>query len=180
MKKSERVAEWCDDMLTALRSANVDFDFLSRDTLSRVQSRKAGVHSFDLIRRRTDNLYDRLFLEFEYFDPPNKAELEPLGFTQFGWFLRVQYAINKHSHCAIPCIVEGFYCNLFDLTEYASEYESLLADDGDSYHLSKDEAQFDIKFIDLAALMAATLPSFCRRAITEKIKPQQVEAPDAE
>jgi hypothetical protein len=174
MKENAKVAEWCDELLAALGSANPDFEFLAADLITRRQKRKTTVRYVDLIRRRTDGLFDRVFLEFEYFDPPNNAEIEPLGFTEFGWLLRFQYAINKHTHCAIPCIREGFYCNLFDLTEFAPEYEELLTETRGNYHLGKDETQFAIKFVDLAAFLAISLPLFCESAIAKKIRPQQV------
>ncbi len=173
MKERAKVAEWSDDLLAALGSANSDFDYLDADLLSRSQKRKGTVHYVDIVRRRADGLFDRIVLDFEYFDPPNKTEIEPLGFTEFGWLLGFQYAINKHEHCAIPCIVEGFYCNLYDLTEFSPEHEALLRKGRDNCHLGKDESLFGIKFVDLAAFLAASLPLFCQRAIAQKIKPQQ-------
>jgi len=172
MNTQRDTSDWCDTLLTTMMNAEPSFDFVTETTSKRTGKGSSGVRYYDLHRSRKDGLFDRVFIEFEHLPPYNQDRIAADEVPLYGWIVRFQYAINKNPSCPIPCIVDGFYCNLFDLTEYAPEYEDLISTIG-SYCLGDDKSQFEAKLVDLGAFFGRALPKFCQRAIAEKINPQQ-------
>lgn len=127
------------------------------------------VLTVDKLRTREDGLFDRLFLEFEFFKPESEREIRLAGMREFGWFIHVQYALHRHRECPIPCIVDGGYCNLFDLTEYVEMDDDFVEASGD-YLLGEERDQIAGRLEKLGSFLAKAIPVFVEKKIRPRLE----------
>lgn len=160
MKKSE-TRFWTDIMLRHLKAKNPSLDFSGRDVVV-TELRKKKIYILDCRRERIDGLFDRLYINYEFYNLSDPTEIELSELKNFGWIVGVQYAISRDSRCPIPGSVNGGYCNLFDLTEYVSVEDGFVTTNG-NFLLGEGEDVIEARMIELGDFLAQSIPFFIRK-----------------
>jgi len=160
------IDEWTETLLERIKVGNSSLDFTGLGLATR-RRKTRKVFTVDKVRTRQDGLFDRLFLEYEFFKPTENADVWLSEIRKFGWLIRVQYAVNRHEECPIPSIRDGGYCNLFDLTEYVRVSHDFVDAIG-SFPLGEESYRIAAGLAELGDFLARAIPVF----MEEKIRPR--------
>jgi len=160
------IDSWTAILLERIKSENISLDFTGSSVITKMRKIR-GVFTVDKLRSREDGLFDRIYIEYEFFNPIDGADVWVSEIKEFGWFIRVQYAVNKHEECPIPSIQNGGYCNLFDLTEYVHKNDDFVDTIG-SFSLGEAPPRIAVRLAELGDFLAEAIPIFMEK----KVKPR--------
>ena len=167
--KSKDIDSWTNTLIEQIKLENLSLDFAHAGVVTKRKNLR-NVLTVDKLRTREDGLFDRLLLEYEFFKPESEREIRLSGMKEFGWFIHVQYALHRNRECPVPCIADGGYCNLFDLTEYVEMNDDFVEASGD-YLLGEEIDQIAVRLAELGIFLAKAIPVF----VEKKIRPRLVQ-----
>ena len=166
--KSKSINSWTNSLIEQIKVENSSLDFTHAGVVTR-RRKLRHVLTVDKLRTREDGLFDRLFLEYEFFKLESEREIRLAGMREFGWFIHVQYALHRLRECPIPCIVGGGYCNLFDLTEYVEVDDDFVKASGD-YLLGEESDQIAVRLAELGIFLAKAIPVYVEKKIRSRLE----------
>ena len=159
--------KWTYLLCEELGRYEASLDFQEALNQADVVGEAKNIYSIDVLRSRDDGCYDRLFIVYEYFGKPSSSYLQEIcGLDEYGWLIDVQYAINRNESCLIPTMVDGGYCNLFDLTEFVSVDEEYITGTN-QYILGEEDDMIKTRIMKLANFLAESVPFFAKKIAKE-------------
>ena len=159
--KKKNVILWSDYLMNEI--SKIDRTIFFSGEQIKIKKR----NDIQYVKKRSDGLYDSLFIEYEYWKTEDPEKLQMSEGVRFGWYTRIQYAINKESHCPIPCTIDGGYANLLDLTEYIGLDQNALY--MESFYLGEKEEDILFSLKRLAYFLSEAVPLFSEKIIKERL-----------